>query len=271
MNIRVGYCIFILSIFSAVQGIGQEFLNGDFENNSAVESMINLSNEEFNETMEDTHGFGAFGNLDIMTDLGVTAQSGDWFIGVTNQTTDLLTLALDAPLTVGESYTISFYDRSITSFLSSPIEFGLSTMEDDLGTLIHTMPDSAINYVWSYRVFSFVAPIPGTYLSIKQLGVTNQWVELDNFRFEESTPIKEVQKKLVKIFPNPANDLLNFEIPKNWDTGVSIDISILNSNGVACMQSSLAEQLEISNLEPGLYYVRIFRESEILHGRFVKL
>ena len=51
----LGY-IFLLFIYG--KSLGQSFLNGDFENNTAVIDQINITNPVFNSFMSDCNGFG---------------------------------------------------------------------------------------------------------------------------------------------------------------------------------------------------------------------
>ena len=105
----------------------QDFLNGDFEINTAVTDQINLSNSSFNNFMPNSTAFGTFENLDIITSntyCGV-ALSGNWFIALTGGGTDAITMELSEPLVAGEEYTISFWDRGCDAFSYGPLSVNI--------------------------------------------------------------------------------------------------------------------------------------------------
>ncbi len=166
-------------------GFGQNFLNGDFEINTAVVDQINLGSAVFDGFMSDCYSIGTTPNLDIITSATWgPPQNGNWFISLTGGGTDLVAMEMSNQFTAGTTYTFSFYDRSDVGFVSNPIEIGLSTNNTSFGTLIYTAPAAATNTVWTQRTVTFVAPNNGQFLVIRQQGMLQNWVHIDNFAME---------------------------------------------------------------------------------------
>ena len=163
--------------------LGQTFLNGDFEINTASVDVINPGNTTFNNTMSDVEAFGPAGNVDIVTSASYTGgpQSGSWFIGIHETVEDQVTLKLSAPLVSGSSYSITFWDKKFAGHPTIPFDIGLSTSATSLGTTIYTTPSPAINGTWTQRTFAFVAPNNGQYISVNIPSLANNYVQVDNF------------------------------------------------------------------------------------------
>jgi gliding motility-associated-like protein len=191
--IKKFFLIFLTLNLNSV--FSQSFLNGNFEFNSAVFDQINLPNVQFNGFMENTYAFGNYngggdfgGNMDIITSdtyCGL-AYSCNWFVALTGDETDAISLKLSEPLILGQSYTISFYERTCEGYLNHPFEIGLSTVNNDFGTSVYTAPDTPPT-TWTIRTFTFVAPIVGQFITVRTSGgSTSEWSQIDNFFFEET-------------------------------------------------------------------------------------
>jgi len=191
---------FTLLIFSLLARLSfsQVFLNGDFEHNSASGDMINMSNAECNQKVRDVHSFGTYGDVDIIRSSaygGSGAKNGTWYLGLTGGGTDIVALTLSAPLVAGKNYSISYYDRKTSGYVVSPIQIGLSTSNNNFGTVLNTATDLAILNVWTKRTFTFTAPNNGQYITVQmQSGDIQTWVNVDNFVFNNTrdTIIKQI-------------------------------------------------------------------------------
>lgn len=175
--------ILLFVLFVNNYAFSQQFTNGSFENNTVTVDQINLSNSDFNSMMSDCNGYGTNGNLDIITSSTYSggANEGDWFIALTGNGTDELSLKLSSPLISGQTYTISFFDKAHTTIAAKPIEIGLSASNNSFGTLIYTTPNAATSSIWTQRLFSFVATSNAQYVTIRQQGDFLNWVHVDNF------------------------------------------------------------------------------------------
>lgn len=178
------FCLFIKISFSQV------FLNGNFENNSATGDQINLSNADCNSKLRDVNSFGTYGDVDIIRSAsygGSGAQDGTWYLGLTGGGTDVVALTLNAPLVQGKVYTISFYDRKTSGYPVSPIQIGLSTTNNEVGTTVYTCKELPELNVWTQRTFTFTAPNNGQYITVQmQSGDIQHWVNVDNFVFNKT-------------------------------------------------------------------------------------
>ncbi len=178
--------IFLCGIFQAK---GQEFINGSFEDNAGVEG-INMTNPAFNASVANCIGsedFGAGGvpNLDLITTFGLgtyaPAQDGDWLVGI--HKIDIVALELTTPLTSGNSYTISFWNKYAFGGITTNMELGASEGGLDFGTEIALTYEYVVGE-WAYVEVSFVAPNNATHITISLHEVgAETWVGVDNFEF----------------------------------------------------------------------------------------
>lgn len=224
---RVTEIFFLLLLYSS--SYGQSFLNGDFEINSAGIDQINLSNADFNAFMPDCFGFGPIENLDIITSSTYSGgpKNGNWYVGLTGGGTDLLSLKLSIPLIAGNSYTICFYDKKDVNFISLPIEIGLSTSNNSFGSLVYTASSSAVESIWTHRQFTFIAPIGGQYITVRQQGSVSNWVQVDSFSLDAC----ETGIEMPNVF-TPNNDGINDNfIPIKYEEIVTANLRILNRWG----------------------------------------
>ena len=92
--------VFILNLSA------QDFINGDFEINTATGDVINPSAMLFNDLMSNCNSYGTVPNIDILSTSGSygNAQSNDWFVALTGGQSDRLNMELTAPLTSGNTY-----------------------------------------------------------------------------------------------------------------------------------------------------------------------
>lgn len=195
--VKLFFCFIILYFSSIRNGYSQAFLNGDFEINTAGVDQINLSNPAFNGFMSNTIAFGSFGDMDIISSATYCglAQNALWYVAFTGSGTDAITMGLSAPLAVGTSYTISFWDKGCwgTFATSSPsVEIGVSTVAGAFGTPVYLAP-LPTNGVWVNRTFTFVAPVAGAFITVQlPAGGLGDWTQVDNFTFITTTPTPPV-------------------------------------------------------------------------------
>ncbi|MCI5054663.1 MAG: carbohydrate binding domain-containing protein, partial [Flavobacteriales bacterium] len=185
--LKTWLCI-ILTI-PALMLSGQNFINGDFENNTAGGfDQINMSNAAFTAAMSDVEAFGTTGNMDIITSGtwgGSGAQSGSYYVSFTGGGTDMISIELTAPLVAGNSYTFTFWDRADPGFTAFPTELGISNSSTAFGTSIYVAPVAPTDNVWTQRTVTFVAPITGSFITVQQSGPSSvsNWSHCDNFSF----------------------------------------------------------------------------------------
>ncbi len=166
--------------------VGQQLLNGDFENNTGF-CIINGSNTVITNNLFNAVAYGIGNEIDLMNNTcGYgTAYSGNYFICLANSSgfsPDGITLALNAPLVAGNTYTLYYYDRGYDVFgccpPGVPLEVGISTVPGTQGTVVYTSPVPTLN-VWSLRVVTFVAPNNGQYISFQAQNNNMRWTHID--------------------------------------------------------------------------------------------
>jgi hypothetical protein len=248
---------------------GQNFLNGDFEINTAVTDQINLTNTAYNDMMANSVSFGTVGDVDIITTTSycqASAQQGSWYVALTGGGTDAISLELSAPLITGEFYTVSFYDRwgSPPSSTVYPFQIGQSTTSSSFDTVIYTAPNSA-ECIWTLRTFTFMAPNNGQFITVKLSdgGVSDTWCHIDNFTIQQTTSINSYnQNSPVQIFPNPFTSQTTITFPLQQTNTI---IKIINSLGEEIRTINFTgKQLVIDKAEmkAGIYFVQTTDEQK---------
>jgi hypothetical protein len=83
----------------------------------------------------------------------------------------------------------------------------------------------------------------------------------------ETSTVTIKSASLIKFYPNPATDILYLEIPDNSVEG--FEVELINLAGqVIFSQSGYTEQIDVSNLKSGIYFVKVKSENnEIIAGK----
>ncbi len=129
------------------------------------------------------------------------------------------------------------------------------------GTIIYT----------SYYVLGWIEQTSGVteHLNdVQMLSESNGWAVGDNgtiLHYSPATSISRIGKCKIEIFPNPVDNLLYIHI----DSPVTFDlIQIINLNGkLMCqkrIENSCEPTIDVSNLVPGIYHLRIIGDSETI-------
>lgn len=184
----------LILAFLSVNTFAQKFINGDFENTTANVDQINLSNDALNNMLPGVTAFGSYGDVDIISSAtyGASgAKSNKWYIALTGGKTDIVALELNSNLIKGKTYSISFYDRKTAGYNATAIQIGLSETNNGFGTAVYTCNKEPEVNVWNKRVFSFVAPHHGKYITVQMpAGDIGNWVNIDGFNFENTTDVQ---------------------------------------------------------------------------------
>ncbi|HMK06401.1 MAG TPA: T9SS type A sorting domain-containing protein, partial [Flavobacterium sp.] len=75
--------------------------------------------------------------------------------------------------------------------------------------------------------------------------------------------------KAIKLYPNPAKEILNIELPTNIDVTITGG-TITNLLGQTVYQSEIANKIDVSNLQKGIYIVSLQTNYGDWNGKFVK-
>jgi hypothetical protein len=264
------FLILTISVLSSCYLFSQTFLNGGFELNNTEIDLINLTNEFFDSYMDSTTAFGAEGNLDILTSNSYcdsSAVEGNWYVALTGGGSDAFSMKLDNPLIVGNSYTISFFDRFCIPYDdwvgdNSLVEIGLSLIDGEFGNSIYTttsLPTSA----WALRTFSFIAPVSGQYITVKlnSGGTLTTWLQVDGFSFNTGTiGINDTKAGNFEniIYPNPTKDFLFLNEPYKISS-----LKIYDHSGLLLLSNdhlnkdNAPQRIDLKGFQNGLYIVHL--------------
>lgn len=264
---------FILILLAPKKSFGQVLLNGDFENNSANSTQLNIPNTQYNSFMMDSKAFGSFGNMDIIDSnlfCGSGAQNGNWYVGITGG--DSISLKLSDTLIQGNTYHISFYDRFpvFDTPESHPFHFGLSQSDTTFGTIIYTA-SLADTCSWTQKNFSFVAPNNGQFITIGLASglYYETWLHLDNVVFTANLSLgPEEDGLLLSVYPNPFTSYITIS-----GLHENTDVYIYNSLGEqinSWLLNSLNATISVEDLCPGIYFIEAVNTNGKVIRKIVK-
>jgi hypothetical protein len=85
-------------------------------------------------------------------------------------------------------------------------------------------------------------------------------------------PVKTIgTNSSIKVYPNPADRIINIEYIESIDQPVNLTIYNSRGNVVITRQiKSSKTQIGINNLPAGVYYLNILNGNDVKHGIFVK-
>jgi len=98
---------------------------------------------------------------------------------------------------------------------------------------------------------------------------TNLSDELEITISNQITGIDDIREEMVKVYPNPANELINLELSQNSN----YEVEIIDVTGKVLIYKELTENIEqinISELNSGLYFVKVSNRSESNVTRLIK-
>jgi hypothetical protein len=148
------------------------------------------------------------------------------------------------------SYTIE-HSTNGTSFTSVQ-SVTANTNTDATYNAMHANPASGINY---YRIR--IVSVDGS------------------AKYSEVRIVIFNGKGSLSIFPNPANDKVNIQLPESWQ-GKDISIKIINQLGQEIINKQLknasqVETINVSNLPYGLYTIRLVNTDGTTESRKLKI
>jgi len=99
---------------------------------------------------------------------------------------------------------------------------------------------------------------------------TGAWVDLDNIGISPNTSAEGLtQNNRIRIFPNPAKDLIH--VSGNFAKGRPVSLKILSLNGRLIQESTISgnQPISVDALNPGIYLLEIRSEDEIQREKIV--
>lgn len=110
----------------------------------------------------------------------------------------------------------------------------------------------------------FIAPPSFVVFSNNGVGCSNR-VQLEMECQTNST--YSVTQSEIKVFPNPATDVLMLDIPKD---AVVEYICFFNMHGLTVRSAFNQNQIDICSLTPGMYFAQVIMENKLYHFSFIK-
>ncbi|MBK6904686.1 MAG: T9SS type A sorting domain-containing protein [Saprospirales bacterium] len=254
-----------------VVSYGQTFLNGDFENTTALDCEYNMDNETFNGKMPGVTAFGDIytgsvltgGEADIQkAGCYVDPQNGNWCVGIAGSDVnpadgDAIALELSAPLVVGEEYRLIFYVYGNTNFAPiNNLEVGASKLQTDFGSSLMTVvPDEL---AWKKVDFNFEATDTWEYITVRPTWGVSNWDQVDNFTISlivNGTDELDALRQQLEISPNPFTDQVRISLAGINQIRV---MDVLGRNLQTHSYKGQEEvQMDLSGLSQGMYLLEI--------------
>jgi hypothetical protein len=266
-------CFYIALNLSAM---AQSIINGSFENNSGS-CLVGLTNSAYSAAMYNSVAFGTAGQLDILNDpcsYGF-AQDGTWFIGMavdnSNTLTDAFSLELSTPMTAGNEYTLSFYNRKHASYNTNMIEIGISDTDTVFGTQVYVAPVPGLS--WDLNTVTFTPAFNAQYITVRTIAGTYGWNHVDNFRLEIATAAGngEAMNAAPAIYPNPFAAQLRIKGCSRQHSEAAISLFDYRGKKVICVNSQSPETiLNTENLAAGLSFLRVEDGEGVRNYKMVK-
>lgn len=182
-SVQLFFSIIMLLSFGNLRA--QTLINGSFEITTApVGCNYNLPNFVFNSYFVDVQAYGGGNECDIIMDGCYVTDLPDGLrsISVAHVPEDEVSIPIDAPLVMGNTYTLSFYALSETTFVGpGNLMIGASTSGTSFGIAIQTVSPTVM--VWGNHTFTFVAPNNATHITIKNAPGGAFWNHVDHFEF----------------------------------------------------------------------------------------
>ncbi len=212
---------------------------------------------------------------------GLTYTSGSsGVLGYQNITTSGFTV----PANSFPSITLvpAFSSKATTEYYAVWIDFNQDSDFSDAGELVTTasrvkgnvtrtitIPENAVTGTTRMRVSMKRTGVPTTCEIFSAGEVEDYLITIDNAKsggfteFTESTPS-------LKIFPNPANRLLNLQL---GEVGDQAKLAIYNMNGQMMLMQTIRDivtQVDVESLPAGLYIVLVNNGNTIYREKFLK-
>jgi hypothetical protein len=111
----------------------------------------------------------------------------------------------------------------------------------------------------------FIYDMNGEPVGTFEAGISAQAIAVD---YRDNTGIFERNTaENLNVYPNPANHLIYFDSPSNQKV---TDVSILDISGRIVAREQNVPQMDVSGLNPGLYFVAVKTETGLRTGKFIK-
>jgi len=175
----------------------------------------------------------------------------------------------------GNLYIAEYYNSRVrkVSYCSNPLNLTISgTFSICAGDSTLLNANGATTYTWSANTntasTSSVTVTPTDTSNYIVTGASGSCIAVDSVTVNVilcSTNIKEVERNIATVYPNPTTGLLFIQSTENGKTR----IEVYNSIGEKVFSNQMELQINISHLSAGIYFVRILKDNLLLQQSII--
>ncbi len=268
------FILFFLFCFLFHSADAQNFLNGSFENNTAVFDTT-FEASQLSDYIPYANGISGTFSLIHSDSLCGAAIDGSWFLQGFKNKVSQFTLELDTEVIAGNSYQISGWFRECLDLGGLPlIYFGSSQNDSTSGGIegiISNIPDG----VWSFQTISFIPIVNGKYISFT-INTEPGYTQMDGLNLANVTGISQINSVKSESFPNPFTDHATIQFNLLKTSAISLLVYEMNGK---LIKTILANEIlssgihyanfEAGNFPPGSYYFVLSSDKRVETGKIV--
>ncbi len=111
----------------------------------------------------------------------------------------------------------------------------------------------------------FIYDLDGTQTGLFDAGISAQAIAVD-YRLNSGAD-RIADKTIISLFPNPATDIINIKTENDFNIQ---RINIVDGMGNLVYNGNASNSIDISNLNPGVYFMNIMGSNSRTSSRFIK-
>lgn len=268
----------IMAIIISTQAQCQ-VLNGSFELSNAPVCNSSIANSTFNSVQLNITAFGIANQLDLYANFGScgygTSQHGDWFVGmgvdITGTLNDAFAFHLGSPLLTGNTYLLTFYQRTEPGYSSNIIDIGVSNIDTSFGTTVFSTSLPA-TLSWLMETAVFTAPANASYLTVQVVAGAYGWNMVDNFVLTDVTGIEQYgENNSFHAFPNPATSEITVVLPVSFKDNIPFILTDIQGRILRKFLFKTGKNIvDVSSLAKGIYFLNGAAALQNQNMRFIK-
>jgi hypothetical protein len=223
-----------ISFFASWNNVTTAFMKTEYGGSTAVIATLDAEGEIIKETNFDISLAGKTGQMENV----VYAEINNGIGSINIETSEIINETIVAPQTM--------------SIAASAI--------DTVNNLI---------YLTTSDFYSagdgFIYNLSGENTGLFEAGVSAQAIAID---YRLNTGINKIEfAQDLTVFPNPATNHINFNIPSNQNV---VNTIISDVAGKIVYNKPSASQIDVNSFNSGLYFITIKTNSSVFNGRFIK-
>ncbi len=203
----------------------------------------------------------------VFTDLA-TAHGGSKMLACFSATTPPNNDWIISPDLGGAIGTLSFYAKSFTDeYGLERIKVGYSTTTNDPSAFTFLQTGNYAEVPIDWTLYNYPFPAGTKYVAINCVTNDAFILFIDDIALNYTVGINEPLNENVSIYPNPANNVLNVTA-----NGYN-KMEIINFLGQVVINENISNtnfEVNVSNLNSGVYFVRLQGENGTITKKFVK-